>query len=120
MLTSFAAAWLLCVGLCEGVVPPYQHPVLQSAVSWTDANWKGELGTMPLGNGDVAVNVWVEKATGDLLVYMAKSDAFDMQVNRSEYLAHPHYLPAKICQRRTHSKSAAFAYRSLRRFGGAD
>ena len=71
MLTSFAAAWLLCVGLCEGVVPPYQHPVLQSAVSWTDANWKGELGTMPLGNGDVAVNVWVEKATGDLLVYMA-------------------------------------------------
>ena len=32
-------------------------------------------GSMPLGNGDVALNVWVEE-DGDLLFYIAKSDAW--------------------------------------------
>jgi len=31
-------------------------------------------GSMPLGNGDIALNVWVE-AGGDLLFYISKSDA---------------------------------------------
>ncbi len=33
-------------------------------------------GSMPLGNGDIGVNVWVEP-TGDLCLYLAKTDAFD-------------------------------------------
>ncbi|MEI7898741.1 MAG: DUF5703 domain-containing protein [bacterium] len=33
-------------------------------------------GSMPLGNGDVGANVWVEP-NGDLLFYISKSDAFD-------------------------------------------
>ncbi len=33
-------------------------------------------GSMPLGNGDIALNVWVE-AGGDLLLLTAKSDAWD-------------------------------------------
>lgn len=35
-------------------------------------------GTMPLGNGDLAANVWCESAgpTGDLLIYLSKSDAW--------------------------------------------
>lgn len=33
-------------------------------------------GSMPLGNGDVGANVWVEK-NGDLLFYISKVDAFD-------------------------------------------
>ena len=33
-------------------------------------------GSMPLGNGDIGVNVWVEKS-GDLLFYISKVDAFD-------------------------------------------
>ncbi|MDP4273137.1 MAG: DUF5703 domain-containing protein [Bacteroidota bacterium] len=33
-------------------------------------------GSMPLGNGDVGLNVWVEK-NGDLLFYISKVDAFD-------------------------------------------
>jgi hypothetical protein len=32
---------------------------------------------VPIGNGDVACNVWVEDKTGDLLFYLAKSDVFD-------------------------------------------
>ena len=32
---------------------------------------------MPLGNGDVALNVWVDNGSGDLIFYVAKSDAFD-------------------------------------------
>ena len=30
---------------------------------------------MPLGNGEVVVNAWVEKATGDLLLLLARTDA---------------------------------------------
>ena len=32
-------------------------------------------GSMPLGNGDIALNAWVEKS-GDLLFYISKSDAW--------------------------------------------
>src|SRR5947199_10834346 len=34
-------------------------------------------GSMPIGNGDLAANVWVEKKSGDLLLLIAKSDAWD-------------------------------------------
>lgn len=33
---------------------------------------------MPLGNGDVSASIWVERDTGDMLLYLAKSDAFDI------------------------------------------
>ncbi len=33
-------------------------------------------GSMPLGNGDVGINAWVE-ATGDLIFYVSKTDAWD-------------------------------------------
>ena len=36
----------------------------------------GSFGSMPLGNGDIGLNVWVEK-NGDLLFYISKVDAFD-------------------------------------------
>jgi alpha-L-fucosidase 2 len=32
--------------------------------------------SMPLGNGDIGVNVWVEKS-GEILLYVGKSDAWD-------------------------------------------
>ena len=37
---------------------------------------KNSSGSMPLGNGDTALNVWVEE-NGDLLFYIAKSDSWD-------------------------------------------
>jgi hypothetical protein len=44
-------------------------------VIW-DSPSRDSSGSMPLGNGDVALNVWVEE-NGDLLLLIAKSDAWD-------------------------------------------
>lgn len=44
-------------------------------VVW-DSPSKDSFGSMPLGNGDVGANVWVEP-NGDLLFYVSKVDAFD-------------------------------------------
>ena len=33
-------------------------------------------GSMPLGNGDIGINAWVEK-NGDLVFYISKTDAWD-------------------------------------------
>lgn len=44
-------------------------------------------GSMPLGNGDIALNAWVEKS-GDLLFYMAKSDAWSGDLVAPNYGAY--------------------------------
>ncbi len=44
-------------------------------VVW-DAPSVDSSGSMPLGNGDIALNVWTEPS-GDLLFYIAKTDAWD-------------------------------------------
>lgn len=45
----------------------------------TDVVWRSpsqdSSGSMPLGNGDIAINAWVEPS-GDLLFYIAKTDAW--------------------------------------------
>ena len=48
-------------------------------VEQNDVTWhflgKNENDSMPLGNGDIALNVWTEQ-NGDILLLMAKSDAW--------------------------------------------
>lgn len=44
-------------------------------VTWNSPS-AGSFGSMPLGNGDVGANVWVEN-NGDLVLYLSKVDAFD-------------------------------------------
>ena len=56
--------------------------VEQCNVVW-DSPSRDSFGSMPLGNGDIGLNVWVEEATGDLLFYISKVDAYDAG----------HYLP---------------------------
>jgi hypothetical protein len=51
-----------------------QHPVDAYNVVWTSPS-KDSSGSMPLGNGDVGLNVWTEE-NGDILFYLAKSDAW--------------------------------------------
>jgi hypothetical protein len=46
-----------------------------SNVAW-DSPSKDSFGSMPLGNGDIGLNVWIEP-NGDLLFYVSKVDAFD-------------------------------------------
>ena len=43
-------------------------------VIW-DSPSKNEHGSMPIGNGDLAANVWIEPS-GDLVFYISKSDAW--------------------------------------------
>ncbi len=42
---------------------------------WTTPS-RDSSGSMPLGNGDIGLNVWVEE-DGDLLFYLSKTDAWD-------------------------------------------
>ena len=43
-------------------------------VEWTSPS-KNSMGSMPIGNGDIGANVWVED-NGDLLFYLSKTDAW--------------------------------------------
>ncbi|MCC6580141.1 MAG: hypothetical protein IT440_06835 [Phycisphaeraceae bacterium] len=52
------------------------HPVDVCDVAWNEPS-ADSAGSMPLGNGEVAVNAWIEAATGDLLFYIARTDAWD-------------------------------------------
>lgn len=66
--------------LAAGLLPPAAEAstghdfALENAVRWTSPG-KDENDSMPLGNGDLAANVWTE-ANGDLLILLAKSDAW--------------------------------------------
>ncbi|MCX6576580.1 MAG: DUF5703 domain-containing protein [Candidatus Aminicenantes bacterium] len=44
-------------------------------VVWNSPS-KDHNGSMPIGNGDIALNAWVEES-GDLLFYIAKTDSWD-------------------------------------------
>jgi len=71
--------------------PPPAEPVaatvpIKSVSTLDDCNvvWdspsEDSFGSMPLGNGDVGLNVWVEES-GDLLFYISKVDAYDADHN---------------------------------------
>jgi hypothetical protein len=68
-------------GTLAGIVPGKPRSVkgVQSLddcnVTW-DAPSGDSFGSMPLGNGDVGANVWVEN-NGDLVFYLSKVDSFD-------------------------------------------
>lgn len=44
-------------------------------VSWDSMSDSGSMESMPLGNGDISVNAWVEDG-GDLMLYLGKPDAW--------------------------------------------
>ncbi len=44
-------------------------------VVWTTPSTTGSAGSMPIGNGDITANVWVENG-GDLMLYVGKSDSW--------------------------------------------
>jgi len=54
---------------------PAADPLDSCNVVWTTPSADSS-GSMPLGNGDLGANVWVE-ANGDLLAYLSKTDAWD-------------------------------------------
>jgi len=58
-----------------GVFAQKKSDVSNYNVVWTSPS-NDSFGSMPLGNGDVGLNVWVEK-NGDLVFYISKVNAFD-------------------------------------------
>jgi len=62
---------LIIIGYCPAEAP---KPLEQCNVVWKTAS-TGSQGSMPLGNGDISLNVWVEQ-DGDLLFYIGKTDAW--------------------------------------------
>ncbi|HVU27473.1 MAG TPA: DUF5703 domain-containing protein [Verrucomicrobiae bacterium] len=44
--------------------------------TWTTPSTNGSPGSMPIGNGDITANVWVENNGGDLMMYIGKSDSW--------------------------------------------
>ena len=53
-------------------------------LTWTTPSGDSH-GSMPLGNGDIGLNVWVEKS-GDLLFYISKTDAWSDNVGGNKGL----------------------------------
>ncbi|NWJ51433.1 MAG: hypothetical protein HXX14_11275 [Bacteroidetes bacterium] len=66
---------LLCFLFSVKLLAQKNHDLSQYNVIWNSPS-EDSFGSMPLGNGDIGVNVWVEK-NGDLLFYISKVDAFD-------------------------------------------
>ncbi len=45
-------------------------------LAWATPSTNGSAGSMPIGNGDITANVWVENNGGDLMLYVGKSDSW--------------------------------------------
>ena len=58
---------LACVTVVQGAPDPYQ-------LVWSSPG-KGPKDSMPIGNGDIGANVWVEQ-NGDLVFYISKTDVW--------------------------------------------
>jgi alpha-L-fucosidase 2 len=54
--------------------PSAESPLNRYNVTWTSPS-QDSSGSMPLGNGDVGINLWVEPS-GDLVFYLSKTDAW--------------------------------------------
>lgn len=50
---------------------------LQPTYSWDEPSLIGSAGSMPLGGGDIGMNVWVEPDNHDVYFYLSQSGCFD-------------------------------------------
>ena len=64
----------LFLALSISTVVQANPAVDQADVIWTSPS-SGAAGSMPIGNGELVANVWVEDKTGDLLILPARTDA---------------------------------------------
>ena len=69
----FVLAFLGCSGFCLSQVPAATQ-LDHYNVDW-DSPGPNSAASMPLGNGDIGLNVWVDPG-GDLLFYISKTDAW--------------------------------------------
>lgn len=74
-VSYFLNILVICLLICINSHGQEPFKISQFNLSW-DSPSEDSFGSMPLGNGDIGLNVWVEK-NGDLLFYISKVDAFD-------------------------------------------
>ena len=72
MLTGSIA--MLTMFACSTLAASVGDPLDACNVVW-DSPSKDSTGSMPLGNGDIGLNVWMENS-GDLVFYIGKTDAW--------------------------------------------
>jgi len=65
---------LFCIFLVLSEVQAQRKILNDYNISWTTPGINSQ-GSMPLGNGDIGVNAWVEE-NGDLVFYLSKTDAW--------------------------------------------
>jgi hypothetical protein len=76
ILITIYSAVLLSVGTFAQTLPSEVLSQLNEYnVSWNTTSTTGSKASMPLGNGDLTANVWVE-SNGDLMMYIGKSDTW--------------------------------------------
>ncbi len=68
-------------------------------VIWTSPSTNGSPGSLPIGNGDLTANVWVENG-GDLMMYLGKSDSWSeatrlLKIGRTRL----HFVAQSVCRR---------------------
>lgn len=74
-ILSKAAFLLSFSNLGAETLPSPIDSLVACNVTW-DVPSNDSFGSMPVGNGDIGINVWMEP-DGDLLFYIAKVDAYD-------------------------------------------
>jgi len=75
LLTCTVLVAGVAVGRAEPQAPQQVDPLDSYNVMWNSPS-ENARGSMPLGNGDVGINAWVEPS-GDLVFYVSKTDAWD-------------------------------------------
>lgn len=68
------AVWLVATLAAAQTPAVANHSVAKYNVTWSTLG-TNENDSMPLGNGDLAANVWTEQ-NGDIVILLAKSDAY--------------------------------------------
>ena len=75
LITPSILALLVAATPARAQAPPVLEQLAAHNVVW-DSPSQDMHGSMPIGNGDLAANFWVEPS-GDLVFYLSKSDSWD-------------------------------------------
>ena len=74
---SSAILALVFAGFSHAAAPAIENLEACNVV-WEGASQQGSFDSMPLGNGDVGLNVWFE-SNGDIMFYISKVDSYDSE-----------------------------------------
>lgn len=71
------AITILALSLIAASSSGADHAPAGAEYVWTEPSRVGSAGSMPLGGGDIGMNVWVEPTQNDVYFYLSQSGCFD-------------------------------------------